>query len=336
MHTSGVLANPPDRRIWEDLIGALYRRGRSVVNRLIGSQSRYSPATVLPENLAQELHGNSVQTKPVSVTSTARVLRTIFSSDEPNRIRKESSFSISDLTSTLMHENEKHEEKKETGIAIDNSTPADSSGIPTTLQLVETTITGHTLFEIQEAGISDMLRKNYFREKAKKDKEKDLSGFYGILIVENGQYFIQEKNKQGAVVITPVPEEGEHQYSFVTVPIKDAQGDIIDSEIRVRKMKMTGDSRHLWMTNYELSVLYVGEILFKNGKIKVWNNQSGAYLPSFDCAKQAGLPMDVFMKHTPDTVSEVKVNQNNSVSKSHRENFQDVTSSVSQLSPSCY
>lgn len=194
------------------------------------------------------------------------------------------------------------------------------------------------LFEIQQEGVSAPLYKCYKREKQKKKDENDLSGFYGILKVDNGQYFIQGKNKMGEAVITPIPKEGVHQYSFVTIPIipiQDAQGNIIDVEIRVRKMQSVTDSRHLWMTNYELSVLYVGEMLFENGKIKKWDNQSGAYCPESNYARQAGLPMNLFLKHTPHISSVNQMNpEDNSASqlKSHRGISQDLTLNVTQTS----
>lgn len=121
------------------------------------------------------------------------------------------------------------------------------------------------LFEIQEEAVSLLLHKSYLREKKMKENKQDFSDFYGVLIVDNGQYFIREKNKKGETMTTLIPQEGKHQYAFATIPIKDTQGHMIDAEIRVRKMRDSTDSRHLWLTDYNLSVLYVGEMVFEGG-----------------------------------------------------------------------
>lgn len=182
------------------------------------------------------------------------------------------------------------------------------------------------LFEIQEEAVSLLLHKSYLREKKMKENKQDFSDFYGVLLVDNGQYFIREKNKKGETMITLIPQEGKHQYAFATIPIKDTQGHMIDAEIRVRKMRDSTDSRHLWLTDYNVSVLYVGEMVFEEGQLTTWNNQSGAYCPGHDYAKQAGLPMHLFMKHAPNRMTKNKAHSEDaSVSKSHVVTFRDLT-----------
>jgi hypothetical protein len=45
------------------------------------------------------------------------------------------------------------------------------------------------------------------------------------------------------------------------------------------------------------SVLYAGEVEFKNGELMWWSNASGNYRPDADHAGQAGLPMGFFYTH---------------------------------------